>query len=262
MIIAISGKKQHGKDTVGQIIQLLLTFPKINKNDVIKYLNNGGLDNAEIKIKKFAGYLKQITADLTGCTLEDMENEDKKNEVIYKSYHLEDLFVDCEIELQDPVKIMEIYCKKKEQYLVGNSQDEVAKKLILTEIDITRREIMLRIGTGVGRQINSNIWIDHLFRDYKTNEIGAWSGSSIDYSDCKFPTWIITDCRFINEAEKVKKRGGIIIRVNNPRVENNSNHISETELDDYKFDAVITNNHSISILIDRVRKVLKTKNLI
>lgn len=262
MIIAVSGKKRHGKDTVGTIIQLLLTFPKINNEDLLKYLNNGGLDNPTIKIKKFAGYLKQVTADLTGCTLEDMENEDMKDEIMYKLYRIEDMFVSTEVEIEDHVEALESYRKRKEYYLETHSKDEVAEKLIFEELHITRRDVMVRIGTGVGRQINSKIWINHLFRDYKTTDVGAWNGTVIDYSDCKFPSWIITDCRFLNEASAVRDRQGYVFRVHNPRIENNSNHISETELDDYKFDEVILNDQSLPVLIHRVRKALTKQKLL
>ena len=37
-----------------------------------------------------------------------------------------------------------------------------------------------------------------------------------------YPNWIITDVRFPNEADAIKGRGGIIIRVNRKHGYNNS----------------------------------------
>lgn len=59
MIIAISAKKQHGKDTVANIIQ--------------EYTNN------KFKVVKFADKLKDFVCTLINCTREDLENENFKN---------------------------------------------------------------------------------------------------------------------------------------------------------------------------------------
>jgi hypothetical protein len=36
--------------------------------------------------------------------------------------------------------------------------------------------------------------------------------------DLIYPKWILSDCRFPNEAEAVKRRGGLVIRVERPYV--------------------------------------------
>ena len=93
---------------------------------------------------------------------------------------------------------------------------------------------------------------------------------------------IITDTRFENELEAVKKRGGITIRVNRTYStqkiyiqgeECNGisredfekvrlQHPSETALDNAEFDYVIDNNGTISDLIDKVRNILIENKLI
>jgi hypothetical protein len=72
-------------------------------------------------------------------------------------------------------------------------------------------------------QLHENVWVNALFADYNENS-----------------RWIITDVRFPNEAEAIKKHGGIVIRIN--RDVDTNNHLSETALDDYEFDYVIDNN--------------------
>ena len=61
-LIGISGKIGVGKDTVGEIIQKFCAT------------NNG----PNFEIKKYAGKLKEIACILTGCTLEQLENQEFK----------------------------------------------------------------------------------------------------------------------------------------------------------------------------------------
>ena len=73
--------------------------------------------------------------------------------------------------------------------------------------------------------------------------------------------WIITDVRFPNEAQAIKDRGGIVIRVNRLDVDKFTTnfpqtlHPSETALDDYKFDHVIDNNGSLEELIGKIKQL-------
>ena len=76
------------------------------------------------------------------------------------------------------------------------------------------------------------------------------------------PNWIITDMRFLNEMEAVKKRGGITIRVNRNLEESKDQHESETELDNAEFDYVIDNNGTIEELIEKVREILIKEKLL
>ena len=86
---------------------------------------------------------------------------------------------------------------------------------------------------------------------------------------------IITDTRFENELEAVKKRGGITIRVNRNfegkwidkqewdlHTKGIVPHESETALDNSTFDFEILNDGTISELIDKIRIILIENNLI
>jgi len=67
-----------------------------------------------------------------------------------------------------------------------------------------------------------------------------------------YPNWIVTDVRFPNEVEAIKKAGGTVIRIdriNNPHP--TSNHISETALDHLPFPTII--NHGT---IDNLKEVV------
>ena len=329
-IIAFSGKKQSGKDTAGLITQTLLSFPLANNTTVKKYLNDP-LDNPDWKIKKFAGYLKAITARLTGCSIADLEDEDKKNEVIYTKYRFINKYLGTDIEYEHADEGIDTYNHMVNVYLRDNPIDEVNQNITYKEVGITRRDILQRIGTDVARNIHSNIWIDELFSDYKekkhydtvlhkfddaelihhmkpapTYQIPSnpavpekHHGKLISTKEYEFtenvinfrmPKWIITDTRFPNEVDAIKREGGLLIRINrnynrdctycgktireqhkgcseiscyrqfNPNL---STHISETALDNYnKFDYVIDNDGTIEDLINKIRVILIDNKLI
>lgn len=119
-----------------------------------------------------------------------------------------------------------------------------------------------------------------MFADYKVNfkeelhfPVGLGSPQKIDKAI--IPNWIITDVRFPNEAQAIKDRGGIVIRVNRFSEEqkiallkaranrpNNAielalkeEHPSETALDNYEFDHVVENNGSIEELVDKIKSL-------
>lgn len=99
---------------------------------------------------------------------------------------------------------------------------------------LTYRELLQKFGTEVGRTIDKDLWINSLFLNLDRNS-----------------NYIITDVRFINEAEACLENEAILIRVN--RNTNQMQHSSETDLDDYKsFDYTIENNGSLEDLIDNV----------
>src|ERR1041385_511621 len=71
---------------------------------------------------------------------------------------------------------------------------------------------------------------------------------------------IITDVRFLNEAQMVKQIGGYLVRIERP---SDSvlidRHPSEIELDDYKkFDFIIKNDGTLDDLYVQTRKMLAT----
>lgn len=103
--------------------------------------------------------------------------------------------------------------------------------------DLTPRLLLQKLGTEGGRElIHENIWVNALFADLK--------------EDSK---WIITDVRFPNEADEIKRRGGYLIRVERD-VADSGNHPSETALDDYEgFDEVIFNESGLLQLIEKVK---------
>ncbi len=108
----------------------------------------------------------------------------------------------------------------------------------------TYRELLQLVGTEGLRSINEDVWCTSLFCRYDPSQ-----------------RWLIPDTRFQNEAKIIKDNGGIVIRIE--RDSNQvSNHLSETDLDCYKFDKIISNNGTISKLIINISNMLKEINVV
>ena len=113
---------------------------------------------------------------------------------------------------------------------------------------ITVREMLQMVGTDCLRNtFNYNIWINALMADYIPTEDGT------------LPKWVVTDTRFLNEVEAIKKRDGKIVRVERKDVNPPNGHSSEMELSSYKdFDYIIYNNGTIEDLTRNVSMMLTT----
>ena len=309
MIVAISGKISSGKDTVGHIIRQL-TCPLSSNNyvHVMQSISRTGFLPADIghdsdwEIKKFAGKLKQIVALLTGCSGEDLEDQDFKQKLLGKEWDWVHKYVD-NVSTKGPVPI---------------GMEDRARKY-------TYREMLQKVGTEAMRDtIHENVWVNALFADYKHPHQQKDGYVHVKFQGTEtywipnplmdmqeYPKWLITDMRFPNELAAVKERGGITIRVDRPiqtilhrsktqLFENGfwivtedcvsdkgmkvptehigtkmtkedfqwlelpklSNHPSETALDDAKFDYIIKNHGTIEELVEKVKEVLIKEKII
>ena len=62
---------------------------------------------------------------------------------------------------------------------------------------------------------------------------------------------VYTDCRFPNEADAVRKAGGVVVRIERPGAgfdTAHGQHVSETALDDYAFDHRIVNDGPVEAM--------------
>lgn len=102
------------------------------------------------------------------------------------------------------------------------------------------RGLLQRLGTECGRQlIHEDVWVDAALNSLDPDGMYA-----------------VSDCRFLNEAEAVRKRGGKVIRITRPGVGPANSHASETSLDDYEFDAIVSNDDSHEVLRQRLLEVI------
>lgn len=114
----------------------------------------------------------------------------------------------------------------------------------------TVRDFLQILGTDAIRNgLHTNAWVNALMADYKPAKMDQYNPSN----------WIITDCRFPNEAQAVKDNGGVVIRIVRPGIEPVNAHPSETALDNWDFDYKIANasdlislKQSVEVLLNKI----------
>jgi hypothetical protein len=223
MIIGINGYSGSGKDTVGTIIQYLnCKEPQTSIEKICADYSEYEYwldEQSGWEIRKFAGKLKDIAEHLTGIPIEKFEDQEFKKTNLGPEW-------DYQIDQFNPVQKM------------------------------TVRDFLQKLGTDAMRMgLHDNVWVNALMADYKREKL----------CDCekecrctfRLPNWIITDVRFPNEAQAIKDKGGIIIRVDRPGVSPINDHPSEIGLDGWKFDYKIANVSDIFSLKQTVEQILK-----
>ena len=111
----------------------------------------------------------------------------------------------------------------------------------------TAREIMQEFGAFY-RTIDKEFWIKHLYKVAAEKE---------------YTNVIITDVRYLNEADFIINGGGYVVRVEreNKDTVHNEEHPSEVELDNYnKFDFTVINNWGLVELNQAAKDVVQFLN--
>lgn len=178
-LIGISGGKQMGKNTVANIINYLTSTRTYDRSciEAITATDNHYYKGySRFKQKSFAAKLKQIVSLLTGVPVEELEEEDIKRSFMPDQWIKEE----------------------------GNTLELP-----------TYRGFMQKLGTEVVRVLHPRTWEYALFVDYIPKREKVGEAESEEYTNV-FPNWIITDVRFPNEAEAIKERGGLHLRVFKP----------------------------------------------
>lgn len=285
MLVGISGKKQSGKNTIAKIWQCLDWFYNHNeKNIQEKYWKENPID-ADIqfvikvidksiiftnwKQKSFASKLKQILCILTGCTIEQLEDESFKNSKLPEEW-----------KVWRVSKYLDDTYNIDNSFLLFNNRDEAlqfmydndrnSNTVLYGPIEYlpTYREALQNMGTELFReQFHPNVWINALFAEYKPELRN--STSKEEYSEDKelcydkpvYPNWLITDVRFENEVDAITARVGTLIRIDKNNY-NTGNHASETALDNSKCFDYYLKYGSIEELIIQVKNVMIKEGVI
>lgn len=264
-IITISGKINNGKDAVGDIINYL-TREEVYKDFSFEDYQDELIPYQPYTTKKFADKLKDTICLWLGCTRKQLEDRDFKEKELGEEWW------------------RYIFDDGSTMPFINSVYNEETTELVKDYlVKLTPRKLLQLLGTDCGRNIiHPNIWINATMSDYKDTD-----------------NWIITDCRFPNEAESVISKKGITIRVNRPiwnrfpklwkiffEQENSVGkcdevhflkwlhhfdidmwkkltHESETALDTYdKFSHFITNDGTFEELIEKVRKILVQEGIL
>lgn len=94
------------------------------------------------------------------------------------------------------------------------------------------RELLQDFGLGVRNILGSDVWIVSALREM----------------DDVNQNYVVTDVRFLNEASMIKNLNGQLWRIKKIEVEAVNDHISESEMADYKVDQIFTNNGTLEDL--------------
>ena len=236
MIIGINGYSGSGKDTVGTIIQYLQADTNIPLKGVLNKTPHHIWwleERSGWEIKKWAGKLKDIASLLTGIPVESFEDQEFKKTLLGPEWGTVTL---------NPLNSIPVFSD-----IQFNSLMSV-------------REFLQKLGTDAIRDgLHTNAWVNALMAGYKP---GPFYPDVAIEKHAKLPNWIITDTRFPNEAQAIKDKGGIVIRVDRPGVKPINDHPSEVGLDDWKFDYKIANVSDIKALSLSVRIILEKENML
>jgi hypothetical protein len=208
MIIGVSGRKQSGKSTVGNLIYSFFMSQ---------------LDIAEKIFLSESGEI--IVSDLYG---------EKEYEGIFDPHNtLSNDFImsRCFDTLNKSIKIYNFADTLKKDICInilgldykqcyGSDEDKNQTTHLKWENkNLSAREVMQFIGTDIFRSMHMNVWVDSTLKKIVRENV---------------PVSIVTDCRFPNEIEAIKSNGGKVIRLT--RDPFHSDHISESILDKDKYD--------------------------
>lgn len=221
MIVGLSGKKQSGKDTVALMWEFIECYGEpVGNNDCDRFV-----------------YLQEKfnVKHLTGSDWSEIHKDGAES-------------------FAEPLKNMvgSIACPLVgPKYYNAHLSLEVIKSSSSSIINLetgepyTIRELLQKVGTEVCRVINPDIWINIM-----EQKIKFYLNTLYGYD------LVITDVRFKNEAEMILKYSPVLIRINRDNVEK-SDHISETDLDDFEFKYVIDNNGTFDELFEQVYSIYK-----
>lgn len=146
----------------------------------------------------------------------------------------------------DPIKeIARHLFNLNDEQLYGGKKEEIDERW-----NLNPRTIFQRIGTEFGQYTIFNIFpeLKEKFntRQLWTHHFNLWLKDEIKKN--KNINIVITDVRFAHEIEEIKKQGGEIIKISNPKLKKIDKHISEIEIITLKYDDKILNSKDLNYL--------------
>jgi len=110
------------------------------------------------------------------------------------------------------------------------------KEQPLVWLDLSPRQLMQSMGTEWARNIvHPDVWVKlgEQNLDYMSKALGAVLG------------FVISDVRFENEAELIRRRGGTVIHISRSDAQSVNPHISEAGIAVHQHDLIVRNNGTI-----------------
>lgn len=176
-LILVNSSLGEGKDTF---------FQFFNKHSKKPYEN-----------KKFAYKLKQIVALLTGCTVEDLENEDFKNSFLPDIWNKDKKWTYREVLQYFGTELL------RDKF----NQDVHINAFYADYRLLSKAEY--RTGNYAGKCVKCNSWMSDCAKRqlHCIDCINEWNSKN------QYPDWLVTDCRFVNEFLSGEIYSAITIKV-------------------------------------------------
>lgn len=199
-------------------------YAKSGKDTVAEMIQE--IQPNEWQIKKFSGKLKTIASLLTGIPADKFEDQEFKQSTLGSEWD-------------------KLYTAFGDEYVSE---------------PMSVRVFLQRLGTDAVREgLHHNAWVNALMADYHTDTRSEALGQFV--KKVSPPSkWIVTDCRFPNEAQAIKDKGGVIIRIDRPGIKPVNAHPSEVSLDNWDFDYKIANvsdlvalKQSVEVLLNKIQ---------
>ena len=220
-LLAVSGVKGSGKDSVSNMLQYCLSVPKMFRQYFF-YKNFIKWIKPKYKRIAFADPLKKMLSDVLNISLDKFYIREFKEGCIINISTLEGSWLG--------------------EKLSDSKFNKLVKQLdpSLTESNLSLRQLLQYFGTEIMQKyFGKRVWINSTMQNRS------------EYT-------IISDLRFIEEYNAVKEKKGIVIYVNRPNYEFGQ-HASEREmkelLENDKYDFIINNNGSIEDLFNQVKEL-------
>lgn len=230
-ILGFVGKKQSGKNTACNFI-LAMKLAELTVCDVARINDDGEIEVSDIlgekgskdwivfkhpdvdidnlysnelggfvRIYAIADALKQMAVDILGLSKEQAFGNDKQKNSKTK-LKWENM----------PGVISPSELKKKG---LTKDQAESLGMIVHAKGIMTAREVLQYVGTDMFRKMNSNVWLDSLFR-------------RIEEEDPELA--LVSDVRFENEVQAIKEEGGFVIGLTRSPYGSSDSHKSESSV--------------------------------
>jgi len=234
-IIGFAGKKQSGKNTACNFI-LATKLAELGVCDVSRITDEGEVEVTDIlgeridapdkgwipfkppyvdveklfenelgsfiRLYALADSLKEVAISVLGLKREQAfgTDEDKNSKTSLRWQDMPGIITQAELKKKG--------FNKKQAELLGLSVHRAGY--------MTAREVLQYVGTDIFRKMNSNVWIDTLFRN-------------IEEEDSEVA--LVSDVRFENEIKGIQERGGFVIGLTRDPYEKQDRHASEAEIE-------------------------------
>lgn len=141
-----------------------------------------------------------------------------------------------------------------DEQLYGDNKEDIDK-----DLGVSPREIFQKLGTEFGRE-----YIHELFPDLRVSRGTLWTYHFEKFiRDNKGRNIVISDVRFENEMDVIRKYGGKIYFIDSTYAKTGDLHISE-EINSkkYEYDGIITNDGALEEFYNKSIDILKQNKVV